>query len=229
MDTNQDELYRALHLATDEELDQIAAVLFKRQFNPLDYLIAPPVEEVQSKSRAELIDAIAERFKFLAADGLTVLRGKAKQIPYRMVLEKVCRYLKVKYKQTQTVQEIESELFLHLIERSWRNLTPSEQEVLAKPVEGELPQKDKISLLVKGGTALAITRLRSQIATILAKRTAVTALGQYAALRTILGVLTPTLWGLFFADLGWRTIATNYSRIIPVIFIIAQIRLLREL
>jgi uncharacterized protein YaaW (UPF0174 family) len=28
--------------------------------------------------------------------------------------------------------------------------------------------------------------------------------------------------------LGWRTIATNYGRIIPVIFILAQIRLLRD-
>lgn len=225
----QDELYRALQLATDEELDQIADLLFKRQFNPLDYLIAPPVAEVQSKSRAELIEAIAERFKFLAADGLTVLRGKAKQVSYRLVLEKVCQYLKVKYKKSQTVPEIESELFLHLLERSWRNLTPSEQEALAKPVEGSLPQQDKVSLLIKGGTALVFTKLRAQLATVLAKRTAVTAISQYAVVRTILGVLTPTLWGIFLADLGWRTIATNYSRIIPVIFILAQIRLLREI
>jgi len=225
---SQDELYQALSLATDEELDQIATVLFKRQFNPLDYLIAPPVAEVQSKSRAELIEAIAERFKFLAADGLTVLRGEAKKISYRRVLERVCQYLKVKYKCSQSVEEIESELFLHLIERSWRNLTPSEQEAYAKPVAGELPSSNPASLLIKGGTAIAFTKLRSQIVATLAKRTAVSAIGQYAAVRTLLGILTPALWGIFLADLGWRAIATNYGRIIPVIFILAQIRLLRD-
>jgi len=224
----QDELEKALSLATEEELEQIASVLFKRQFNPLDYFIAPPVTVVQTQSRPELIATIAERFRFLAADGLTVLRGKAKQVSYRQVLERVCQYLKVKYKSSQTTPEIESELFLHLIDRSWRNLSPSEQESLAKPVAGELPAPDKLGLLLKGGTAIAFTRLRAQLSAILAKRTAITAIGQYTALRTVLGVITPTLWGIFLADLGWRTIATNYGRIIPVIFILAQIRLLRE-
>ncbi len=219
MDASQDELYKALSLATDEELDQIATVLFQRRFNPLDYLIAPPIAEVQSKSREELIEAIAQRFKFLAADGFTVLRGGAKKITYRQVLERVCQYLKVKYKRSQTVAEIESELFLHLIERSWRNLSPKEQ----KPAEGNLPANNPASLLIKGGTALAFTKLRSQLTALLAKRA-----GQYVLARTVLGVLTPTLWGIFLADLGWRAIATNYSRIIPVIFILAQIRLLRD-
>ncbi len=219
MDASQDELYKALSLATDEELDQIATVLFQRRFNPLDYLIAPPVAEVQSRSREELIEAIAQRFKFLAADGFTVLRGRAKKITYRQVLEQVCQYLKVKYKRSQTVAEIESELFLHLIERSWHNLSPTEQ----KPAEGNLPANNPVSLLIKGGTALAFTKLRSQLTALLAKRA-----GQYALARTVLGVLTPTLWGIFLAELGWRAIATNYSRIIPVIFILAQIRLLRD-
>jgi uncharacterized protein YaaW (UPF0174 family) len=228
MGESQDELYKALSLATDEELDQIATVLFKRGLNPLDYLLAPQVTEVQKKSREELIQAIAERFKFLAADGFTVLRGEAQKITYRRILEQVCQYLKVKYKDSQSVAEIESELFLRLIELSWRNLSPREQEALAKPAEGKLPPDHPLSLLIKGGTAIAFTKLRSQIAALLAKRTAVSAIGQYATARTVLAVLTPTLWGIFLADLGWRAIATNYSRIIPVIFILAQIRLLRD-
>lgn len=228
MEPSQDELSKALSLATDEELAQIASVLFKRQFNPLDYLITPPLAEVQSQSRKELIPTIAYRFRFLAADGLTVLRGRSTQVSYRRILERVCQYLKVQYKSSQTTSEIESELFLCLLDRSWRNLSPREQEALAKPVDGDLPDHNQLSLLLKGGTALALTKVRAQIATILAKRTAINAIGQYTALRAALGVITPTLWGIFFADLGWRTIATNYSRIIPVIFILAQIRLLRE-
>jgi uncharacterized protein YaaW (UPF0174 family) len=35
------------------------------------------------------------------------------------------------------------------------------------------------------------------------------------------------MWAWFFADLGWRAIATNYGRIIPTIFALAQIRLTR--
>jgi uncharacterized protein YaaW (UPF0174 family) len=77
-----------------------------------------------------------------------------------------------------------------------------------------------------GGTAIA-TRLNAYISTYLAKRGMAVAATQYTAARTVFSVITPALWGLFFADLGWRAIATNYGRIIPAIFIVAQIRLLR--
>ena len=60
-----DELSDVLALATDEELSQIADILFRRKFNPLDYFATPPVKELQSWDRDELIDAIAKRFKFL--------------------------------------------------------------------------------------------------------------------------------------------------------------------
>jgi len=40
--------------------------------------------------------------------------------------------------------------------------------------------------------------------------------------------LGPALWAWFFADLGWRAIATNYARVIPVVFTLAQIRLIRS-
>jgi uncharacterized protein YaaW (UPF0174 family) len=51
---------------------------------------------------------------------------------------------------------------------------------------------------------------------------------RYGAVRTIFAFAGPALWGWFLADLGWRAIATNYGRIIPVIFALAQIRLTRE-
>jgi uncharacterized protein YaaW (UPF0174 family) len=40
-------------------------------------------------------------------------------------------------------------------------------------------------------------------------------------------VLGSALWVSFAPDLGWRTIATNYGRVIPMIFTLAQIRLIR--
>jgi uncharacterized protein YaaW (UPF0174 family) len=273
-----DELSSALALATDDELDRIADILFRRKFNPIDYFAMPEVMQVQSWERPQLIAAIIERFQFLAADGLTVLKRKTNKISYRQVLERVCQHLKVKYSSTQTVAEIESELFLGLISQSWQRMSPAEQNSLNTSMQAaitesdlqkSLPrdvQRDPMSLVLKGGGAIAVstlvkpavmlliarqmawhfatyqvgrealkaggtaiaTRLQAHLSTYLAKRGMAAAVTQYTAARTVFAFVTPALWGLFVADLGWRAIATNYGRIIPVIFTLAQIRLLRD-
>lgn len=272
-----DELSNVLELATDEELHQIADILFRRKFNPIDYVASPPVQELQSWDRDELIEAIAKRFRFLAADGFTVLRRQTGNVSYRQVLERVCQHLNIKYSQSQSTEDIESELFLNLINTSWKRLSPQERSSLDDSLQAAITQSDlqkslpldaqrnPMSLLVKGGSAIAVstvvrsavlhtlarqmawhfasyqvgyevlksggtaiaTRLNAYVSTYIAKRSMTVAATQYTAARTVFSVITPALWGLFFADLGWRAIATNYGRIIPAIFIIAQIRLLR--
>lgn len=272
-----DELSDVLTLATDQELHHIADILFRRKFNPLDYVVTPPVQELQSWDREELIEAIAKRFKFLAADGLTVLRRKTGDISYREVLERVCQHLNIKYSKKQSVEDIESELFLNLVSSSWKKLSAQERAIIDDSMQTAITESDlhkslpldaqrnPMSLLVKGGSAIAVstiirsavlnviarqmawhfasyqvgyevlkaggtaiaTRLNAYLSTYLAKRGMAVAATQYTAARTVFSVITPALWGLFFADLGWRAIATNYGRIIPAIFIIAQIRLLR--
>ena len=272
-----DELSDVLTLATDDELYQIADILFRRKFNPIDYFATPPVQELKGWDRDQLIEAIAKRFRFLAADGLTVLRRKTSDVSYREVLERVCQHLNIKYSQSQTVEDIESELFLNLISNSWKKLSPQERSTIDESMQSALTESDlqkslpldaqrnPMSLLVKGGSAIAVstvirsavltaiakqmawhfasyqvgyevikaggtaiaTRLNAYISTYLAKRGMAVAATQYTAARTVFSVITPALWGLFFADLGWRAIATNYGRIIPAIFIVAQIRLLR--
>ncbi len=274
-----EELSNVLLLATDEELYQIADILFRRKFNPLDYFATPPIQELQSWDRSELIEAIAKRFSFLAADGMTVLRRKTGDLSYREVLERVCQHLNIKYSKNQTIEDIESELFLNLINNSRKKLSPQERSTMNQSMQmalteadlkSSLPldaQRDPLSLLVKGGSAIAVstvvrgavlnaiarqmawhfasyqvgyevikaggtaiaTRLNAYLSTYVAKRGMAVAATQYTAARTIFSVITPALWGLFFADLGWRAIATNYGRIVPAIFIIAQIRLLRML
>jgi uncharacterized protein YaaW (UPF0174 family) len=266
-----------LTLATDDELYQIADILFRRKFNPLDYFATPPIQELKGWDRDELIEAIAKRFRFLAADGFTVLRRKTSDVSYREVLERVCQHLNIKYSQNQAVEDIESELFLNLISNSWKKLSPQERSTIDESMQSALTESDlqkslpldaqrnPMSLLVKGGSAIAVstvirsavltaiarqmawhfasyqvgyevikaggtaiaTRLNAYISTYLAKRGMAVAATQYTAARTVFSVITPALWGLFFADLGWRAIATNYGRIIPAIFIVAQIRLLR--
>jgi uncharacterized protein YaaW (UPF0174 family) len=277
MDRAMDELSNVLELATDEELHQIADILFRRKFNPLDYVSSPPVQSLQSWDRSELIDIIARRFRFLAADGLTVLRRRTDQVSYRDVLERVCQHLQIKYSQRQTIEDMESELFLTLIDSSRKRLSPQERASLDESLQSALTESDlqrslpldaqrnPMSLLIKGGSAIAVgtvlrsavlntlakqmawhfasyqvgyevlksggtaiaTRINAYVMTHIAKRGMAVAATQYTAARAVFSVVTPALWGLFFADLGWRAIATNYGRIIPAIFIVAQIRLLR--
>ncbi|MBD1849438.1 hypothetical protein [Leptolyngbya sp. FACHB-711] len=272
-----DELRVPLELANDEELHLLTEILFRRRFNPLDYVYTPQPIEVCSQSRQAQIDAIEERFRFLAADGVTVLRRKSSDISYRQILVRVCRYLKLPYSQSFTTEELEAEIFLYLLHRAWENLPASEKRVLNGKIqqvvnESQLaqqlprsPQNDPVGLLLKGGSALAVNsmirpwllqilarqfaihwatyqvakeavvhggaavaaQIQNQAALQVASRGMAVNAARYGAARSLLAFVGPALWMWFFADLGWRTVATNYSRVIPVIFTLAQIRLTR--
>ena len=80
--------------------------------------------------------------------------------------------------------------------------------------------------IVRGGTAAA-AQLQSQLALQTAQRGMAATAARYGAFRTVFAFVGPLMWTWFFADLGWRTISTNYGRIIPTIFALAQIRLIR--
>ncbi|MDJ1181766.1 YaaW family protein [Roseofilum casamattae] len=272
------ELRAALELATEEELQQLTHLLFQRKLNPLDYVYTPDPLDVQSQDRDLWIEAIANRFQFLAADGLTVLRGQTQQITYRQVLIQVCRYLRLPYQNSLSTTELEAEIFLHLIRRSWKRLPASEKRGLKARISKALAesnfaqplplsaQKDPIGVFLKGGFAFAVNsaikplligkfarqfalhfasyqatkqvlvrgsvaataKLHSQV--ILHRSSVGMAANatRYGVARTVFSVLGPALWAWFFADLGWRAIATNYTRIIPTIFALAQIRLTRS-
>jgi uncharacterized protein YaaW (UPF0174 family) len=272
-----DELRSALDLATEEELVQLTDILFRRKFNPLDYVQTPDPIELQSRDREAWLDAIEDRFRFLAADGLTVLRGRSHEFTYRQALIQVCHYLKIPYSKKLTTTDIEAEIFLNLMGRAWKKLPASEKKSLTVRVQRSLAQSNfseplpvhlqhnPMSLLVKGGSALAVSsiikpillqQMARQLALHFAKyqvakeavvRGGVAAAAQvesylvlqtagrgmalnaarYGATRSVFALLGPVLWGYFFADLGWRAIATNYGRIIPTIFALAQIRLTR--
>ncbi|NET05045.1 MAG: hypothetical protein F6K16_10025 [Symploca sp. SIO2B6] len=272
-----DELRTALDLATEEELQQLTVILFRRRFNPLDYLQTPEPIEVQSQDREIWLDALEQRFRFLAADGLTVLRGRTDQFTYRQALIQVCHYLKIPYSKKLATTDLEAEIFLNLMGRAWKKLPASEKQSLIVRVQRSLAtlkpseplpvqlQHNPISLLLKGGSALAVSSIlkpilmqqiarqfalhfaRYQVAkeavvkggtaaaiqfqNYLAMKTARQAMAsnaaRYSATRSVFSLLGPVMWGYFFADLGWRAIATNYGRIIPTIFALAQIRLTR--
>ena len=272
-----DELRSALELATEEELQQLTRILFCRKFNPLDYWQTPAPTEIQNQDWEQWLDAIENRFRYLAADGVTVLQGHTQQFSYRETLISVCHYLKIPYSKGMSTTDIEAEVFLHLISKAWKRLPAAEQKSLTvkiqkslaqSPVPEPLPvqlQHNPLNLLLKGSSTWAVSsllkswllkRISRQIAlhfasyqvakaSLLRGGTAAAAklqhhlvmqtarrgvainAARYGAVRTVFAVVGPLLWGWFLADLGWRAIATNYGRIIPAIFALAQIRLTR--
>jgi uncharacterized protein YaaW (UPF0174 family) len=272
-----DELRAALELATEEELRQLTQILFCRKFNPLDYLQTPDPLEVQSQDWEEWLDLIEKRFRYLAADGMTVLRGKTQEISYRQALIRVCHYLKIPYSKQMATTDIEAEIFLNLIGKAWKRLPTSEQKSLIARIQRSLAesnspeplpvklQQDSLNLILKGSSAIAVNSLlkpwilkqiaqqfaihfatyqaatsaivrggtaaaveiQNQIVLQAAKRGMAMNAARYGTVRTVFAFIGPVLWGWFLADLGWRAIATNYGRIIPVIFALAQIRLTR--
>jgi uncharacterized protein YaaW (UPF0174 family) len=272
-----EELRDVLELATEEELQDLTAILFSRKFNPLDYVRTPEPITVQSQDRQAWLETIEDRFRFLAADGITVLRGRTDKITYRQALIQVCKYLKIQYYQDLTTIDLEAEIFLHLLGRVWKKLPTQEKQQLTINVQSQLSQsklkqplplslqRDPLGLIFKGGSALAVTSViqpfvLQQIARQfaihfatyqVAKEAAITGTGlatkqfqnyvalqmsrrgmtmsaaRYGAVRSAFALVGPVMWAWFFADLGWRAIATNYGRIIPTVFTLAQIRLTR--
>lgn len=271
-----DELRAALELATEDELQDLTEILFQRKFNPFDYLGTPEPIEVQSQEHDEWLDTLEDRFRFLAADGVTVLSGKTQQITYRQVLIQVCRYLKLPYKRSLSTVDLEAEIFLELVGRGLKQLPAAAQKdfsveltqtLTRSQILPKLPhaiQQDPMKLMLKGGTALAVSSvLRPMLLQLVARQFAVqvaryqiaqqTAVmggaiaaqlqsyvmlqtakhgmaisaARVAAVRTVFACISPALWTWFFADLGWRAISTNYGRIIPIIYALAQIRLTR--
>jgi uncharacterized protein YaaW (UPF0174 family) len=261
-----DELRTALELATEDELQDLTEILFRRKFNPLDYLQGLDPLQVQARDRRNWLDALEARFRFLAADGFTVLQGNAKAVTYRQVLVRVCRYLKLRFSPTLSTTDLEAEIFLHLMQKSWKTMPSEEQQVLVLRIRQALQQSasdplplnchtDPLRLVLEGGSALALTSLvrplilrqiAQQFALHLATYRSVvdvaagsflmqaarqgaasTAL-RYTATRSLFAAISSALWIGFVVDLGWRAIATNYGRIIPIIFTLAQIRLTRS-
>lgn len=273
-----DELRAALELATEDELQDLTAILFSRKFNPLDYVYTPEPIDVQSQDRNAWLDSLENRFRFLAADGITVLQGRTNQVTYREALIQVCKYLKIPYSNELITVDLEAEVFLHLLGQVWKKLPETEKQKLTVRVQRHLIkpelreplpillQPNPWGLLLKGGSALTVTsvvqplvlqqiarQFATQFATYqLAKQAAATgtevvttqfqnyvalkmaergvtaSATRYGAVRSLFAFVGPVMWAWFFADLGWRTIATNYGRIIPTIFTLAQIRLTRD-
>ena len=272
-----DELRSALVLATDEELLDLTELLFRPKFNPLDYVTTPSPVTVQGYDRAVQLNAIEKRFRFLAADGLTVLKGQTRSLNYRQVLMQICRHLKIAYTSDFTTIDLESEILLSLLQQACRKLSTKQYQDFNGQLQKALDQselckqlpegtrREPLRLLITGGGVLAISsivrpwllrqitqqwaihtarclaarevlassggilaHLHGRMVLAAASREVAVNAARYSAVRSVFSVISPALWGWLLLDLGWRSIAINYSRVIPFVFVIAQIRLTRS-
>ena len=272
-----DELRTGLELATHDELAALVEVLFRPKFNPLDYWRTPSPQVVQSCDRTDRIAQIEARLRYLAADGLTVLRQDTDQLSYRQILLQLNRHLKLQLSTALSTLELEAEIFLQLLEKTWHRLPPRQQKQLQRRLTHELAQmeacqrlspqllQNPMALVLKGGSAVAMSSMvrpwllqqiakqfslqfaryqvaqqslrgaatlganvQGQAAMHLASRGMAINAARYGAVRGMFACLGPALWAWFIVDLGWRSIASNYTRVIPVVFTLAQIRLIRD-
>jgi uncharacterized protein YaaW (UPF0174 family) len=164
-----DELRTALELATDEELQQLTRILFCRKFNPLDYVNTPDPLDIQSQERMEWIDSIEQRFRYLAADGLTVLQGRTHQVSYRQTIIQVCRYLKMPYSRQLSTEDLEAEVFIHLMGKAWQRLPQADRTEITSKIQKSLNcsqlsqplpldiQHNPMKLILKGSSALVLS------------------------------------------------------------------------
>jgi uncharacterized protein YaaW (UPF0174 family) len=272
-----DELRSALELASEDELQALGDLLFRPQLNPLDYLKGDPVGELVHLGHGERVERLERRLRYLAADGFTVLKGHSDRLSYRDILVEVCRHLKLTCSPRFSTEDLEAEVFLHILETGWQRLPQREKRALQQQVRQSIAhtaqyralptalQVNPLGLLAKGGGALAVNavvrpwllqqiarqfalhlarqqlaqqalakgglglvgHLRNRVSLTLASRGMALNAARYGAARSVFAVLGPALWVWFFADLGWRAIATNHGRVIPAIFTLAQIRLTR--
>ncbi|KAK8934930.1 hypothetical protein KSP39_PZI014608 [Platanthera zijinensis] len=115
------DLRLVLELATDEELFELENILYgPSYFSPLLKSIATKadldyfLEEADDQQRENYIQQLESRFFFLAADARSTLRGWRPS--YRNVLLGVRRKLKISCSNKLSTEDLEVEIFLHLLQ-----------------------------------------------------------------------------------------------------------------
>ncbi|KAH8942398.1 hypothetical protein BDL97_14G096800 [Sphagnum fallax] len=120
------ELHMVLELASDAELSDLCNILYGQSLlSPLLKSVAPgdgsnrgsieeAMNEQQHGGRDALMDRLESRFLFLAADAKATLSGR--RPTYRDVLLQVRKKLQVPCSITFSTEDMEAEIFLHLLQ-----------------------------------------------------------------------------------------------------------------
>lgn len=164
-----DELRLALELANDDELRALSELLFRPQLNPLDHLRQLDPLAIQRLGRRAQLDKLEHRLRYLAADGFTVLQGQSDRLSYRQIVVQVCQHLRLSYSDDLSTMDLESEVFLHVMETAWQRLPAREKQALQQQVRQSIAQSphyqglplalqtNPMGLLAKGGSAIAVS------------------------------------------------------------------------
>lgn len=164
-----DELRLALELANDDERQALSELLFRPKLNPLDHLRQLDPLAIQSLGRQAQLDKLEYRLRYLAADGFTVLQGQSDRLSYRQIVVQVCQHLRLPYSDDFSTMDLESEVFLHIMETAWKRLPAREKRALQQQVRQSIAQSphyqalplalqtNPMGLLAKGGSAVAVS------------------------------------------------------------------------
>ncbi|BBN14755.1 hypothetical protein MPTK1_6g14240 [Marchantia polymorpha subsp. ruderalis] len=183
------ELHFVLELASDVELQELSKILYGRS------LLSPLLKSLaradgssnydhgehltEQEGRDALLGRLESRFLFLAADAKATLSGR--RPTYRNVLLQVRKKLSVPCSAELSTEDMESEIFLFLLQQSSRQSIaaelPSQEAVSAMSIGGEmdirernwrtvLPMimklrgKEMLSTILKGGGAVTVSTLQ---------------------------------------------------------------------
>ncbi|XP_057826283.2 uncharacterized protein LOC131038032 isoform X2 [Cryptomeria japonica] len=176
------ELRAVLELASDDELSEVWDSLYGQSFlspwlKSITYNDYPQDALVQAgdpEARQALMERLESRFLFLAADAKDTLTGRRPS--YRNVLLQVRKKLKVPCSTKLSTEDIEAEIFLHLLKEYSRprysanspvdycsSLRPDQSQGHILAI-AKLGAEELLSVILKGGSAMTISKLQHLLA-----------------------------------------------------------------
>ncbi|KAL9241296.1 hypothetical protein vseg_015423 [Gypsophila vaccaria] len=231
-----------LELATPSELFELHHILFRPSyFSPLlksvpnAMQLDPFMIQHDFQERQHFITSLESRFLFLAADARSTLRGWRPS--YRNVLLDVRKELKVPCSTRLSVEDLEIEIFVFMIQE-WSRDNDTATAV-------RFGAEELCSALLKGGQLVSLLKISQMVSTKLSgkmllettkhkfgneaiKKGLTGATSRYLGLGSLASLFGPLLWGTFLADVVIQMLGTDYIRVLQAIYALAQIRILRR-
>jgi uncharacterized protein YaaW (UPF0174 family) len=234
-----DDLIPLLRRCSSDELDNLVGYLTQRGG------ISSQLKTTEACRRwfpdhAKYADEIsAEIQKFGGNTILNIIRGGV-GVTYREIVGNVAARLKATYDKTQTTEQIEQQILLKVLEKSWEQMSPTEKKALLEGImpdtgAADLPREFPMALvqaaIIAGGgfisyklsliVAGAIARAALQRGITFVAGTAVARWA--AAFAGAVGLGIAALWTLF------DVLGPAYRVIIPCVLHIAMLRQLHTL
>ncbi|KAK9810268.1 hypothetical protein WJX72_007661 [[Myrmecia] bisecta] len=194
------ELWEVLDMADDEELEELHNILYGR--SPLSPVIKSLVVDneppaVAVRGREATMRRIDARFRFLAADSAATLRGHRPS--YREALLTVRDRLEIKCPGGLATADLESEIFLYMLQRQAREL---------RGLSDGRPTAAASAFMASEGDGMASGFAQSQAAKNVEQLAAPLKLGGQELLPTLLK-LGSALWVRSFSGVALRQLGAN--------------------